>query len=208
MAETKKEYYEAKYDVEKKIKELKRNQILTSDHPSMKLKQLLKENLVAANGAEVPVHILCEVIDVKNETWKNAVEGYLHTQKFDLLVPTGYFDDALSCYERYKFTHQIERVGLVNTDKIIEEQRRPLFRSLAEEVTTNIDYVQAYVNRLLGALIKCESERELKNINVVLQQRVWSIKIIQQGKLPEKDMKFHTLVKKPYRCSCNKKSKS
>lgn len=162
MAETKKEYYEAKYDVEKKIKELKRNQILTSDHPSMKLKQLLKENLVAANGAEVPVHILCEVIDVKNETWKNAVEGYLHTQKFDLLVPTGYFDDALSCYERYKFTHQIERVGLVNTDKIIEEQRRPLFRSLAEEVTTNIDYVQAYVNRLLGALIKCESERELK----------------------------------------------
>lgn len=148
--------------LERTIKKLERKEILSEDSPTIKLKTLLKEHLISKNG-EVPVHVFCEVIDVSNEKWKNAIEGYLHTQKFDILVPPGYFDEALSIYERFKYSHKIERVGLVNTDKIQMEQRKILMNSLAEEVVSEVDYVKSYADWLLGGIVKCESEKELKN---------------------------------------------
>ena len=104
----------------------------------------------------------CEVMDINNERWRNAIEGYLHTQKFDLLVPPAFFNEALSLYERYKFTLHIERVGLVNTGRLLQEARPARANSLAEEVTAAVDYVAAYANWLLGEVIKCDSEQELQ----------------------------------------------
>ncbi|WP_161946730.1 ATP-binding protein [Ureibacillus xyleni] len=158
----KKRLVSEKEQLENTISKLERNEILSEDSPTKKLKNLLKEHLISNNG-EVPVHVLCEVIEVSNEKWKNAIEGYLHTQKFDILVPLGYFDEALAIYERFKFSHKIERVGLVNTDQIQIEKRKILSNSLAEEVVSKVDYAKSYVDWLLGSIIKCESEKELKN---------------------------------------------
>src|SRR5439155_4119488 len=36
-----------------------------------------------------PPHVLCEVIEVVDEKWQDAVEGYLNTRRFDLLVAPG-----------------------------------------------------------------------------------------------------------------------
>ncbi len=148
--------------LEKMIGDLENNQVLGKESPTMKLKGVLEENLAEAGGQAVPVHIFCEAIDIDNERWRNAIEGYLHTQKFDLLVPPAFFDEALSLYENHKYTLHIERVGLVNTGKLLQEKREPDQNSLAEEISASIDYVSAYANRLLGSVIKCDSERELK----------------------------------------------
>lgn len=77
-------------------------------------------------------------------------------------MPPGYFDRALSIYERYKFTHGMENVGLVNTDKLVKEVKPPLAGSLAEEISADKEHIRAYANWLLGGLIKCSSETELK----------------------------------------------
>jgi len=145
------------------IRDLEQNRVLGTGSATMKLKEVLAENLFDPGGQPVPVHVFCEVIDIRDERWRNAIEGYLHTQKFDLLVPPAYFDEALSLYERYKFTLSIERVGLVNTGRLMEEVRPAQAHSLAEEIDAPVEYVAAYANWLLGAVIKCDSEQELKN---------------------------------------------
>jgi len=157
------ELKEREGELVRSIRELEKNQVLSSSSPTMRLKKLLEEYLVPEKDCTaVPVHVFCEAIDIPDGRWQNAIEGYLHTQKFDLLVPPGYFDDALSIYERYKFTHGIENVGLVNTEKLLKEVRPPLKGSLAEEITAAEDYVRAYADWLLGGVIKCEKEKELK----------------------------------------------
>jgi uncharacterized protein YPO0396 len=149
-------------NLEAAIKELEKNQVLRSDSPTMKLKAILEEHLTGPNGEPVPVQIFCEAVEIKDKTWQKAIEGYLHTQKFDLLVPPGYFDEALTLYERHKFTHNIENVGLVNTEKLLAKARPPQKNSLAEEITAEKDYIAAFANWLLGSIIKCSSEKELK----------------------------------------------
>jgi uncharacterized protein YPO0396 len=150
-----------KTSLQETIRELEKNQILRSDSPTMKLKRILEDHLTGSDGP-VPVHIFCEAVEIGDKTWQNAIEGYLHTQKFDLLVPPGYFDEALSLYERHKFSHNIENVGLVNTEKLMARARKPRANSLAEEVTAKLNYIAAYADRLLGGIIKCGSEKELK----------------------------------------------
>jgi len=144
------------------ISNLEQNRVLGPESPTMKLKAVLEEHLLTPGGEKAPVDVFCEAIDLKDETWRNAIEGYLHTQKFDLLVPPDYFDQALSLYERHKFSLQIERVGLVNTARLLKEARAAREGSLAEEITAPVDYIKAYADWLLGAVIKCSSEKELK----------------------------------------------
>lgn len=144
------------------IRDLEKNRVLGSASPTMKLKGVLEEHLIASGGQKVPVHVFCEVIDIRDGQWRNAIEGYLHTQKFDLLVPPAFFDEALSLYERYKFTLGIEGVGLVNTGRLLGEARPAKANSLAEEIIAPTDYVAAYANWILGDVIKCKSEQELK----------------------------------------------
>ncbi len=145
------------------IRDLENNRVLGAGSSTMILKGVLEEHLLDSKGQAVPVHIFCEAVDIGSDRWRNAIEGYLHTQKFDLLVPPDCFDEALLLYERHKFTLGIERVGLVNSGRLMEEVRPALANSLAEEINAPVEYVAAYANWLLGAVIKCDSEQELKN---------------------------------------------
>lgn len=150
-------------ELDRTIEQLEGKNILSEQSPSMKLKRLLEEHLVSTENGQVRVDIFCEVIDVLSDEWKNAIEGYLHTQKFDILVPPGYFEQALEIYERMKYSHKIERVGLVNTDKLVLKKPIAQPGSLAEEVTSNVTYALAYANQLMGSIIKVENVSELKN---------------------------------------------
>jgi uncharacterized protein YPO0396 len=144
------------------IQQLGKNQILPEHSPSMKLKRILQEHIIPSDNVPLSVNILCEIIDVPNDTWRNAVEGYLHTQKFDILVTPEYFDQAADIYERFKYTQNIERVGLVNTEKLLSDNPSAQSGSLAVEVQCNIDFGKAYVNRLMGSIIKVDSITNLK----------------------------------------------
>lgn len=160
----------AKSDTDKKIKELKeKRSILCKEikdlenkkrtYPSSisKLKELLELQL---NGKS-KVWVFCEEMEVLDEEWRNAIEGYLHTQKFDLLVDPDYFEQALSIYEAEKWNHNIEGVGLVNTQKERKYLGNLKQGSLAEELETTNTVIQARIEHLLGRVMKASSEKEL-----------------------------------------------
>lgn len=121
-----------------------------------------------AEETGVEARVLCELLEIPNEKWQNAVEGYLNTQRFDLIVPPEAFDTALAVYERRKHQFRLHSVGLVNTGRILAHGGDDIRGSLAEEVVTDDPYARAYINRLLGRVMKCESEQELKHHNLAI----------------------------------------
>lgn len=57
-----------------------------------KLRGLLEKHL----EDQSKVWVLCEELEIKNDKWRNALEGYLNTQRFDILVEPHMFATALS----------------------------------------------------------------------------------------------------------------
>ncbi|NYE58417.1 ATP-binding protein [Carboxydothermus ferrireducens] len=123
---------------------------------------LLKEKFREEAKKEVEPKILAELLEVKDERWQNAVEGYLNTQRFDIILPPEDFDRALAIYERYKKERRISRVGIVNTGRVKKYLGQIEKNSLAEEVTSENPYALAYAQFLMGRVIKCEHEGQLK----------------------------------------------
>ncbi|MFY9385146.1 MAG: SbcC/MukB-like Walker B domain-containing protein [Dethiobacteria bacterium] len=143
------------------LRGLAENQVLGRDSPPMQLKRILEEELRTRNGEPVPVDIFCEAMEIRDPAWRNAIEGYLYHRKFDILVPPDYFKAALALYRKYRLSHGLDDVGLVNTASLLQEAPVAPERSLASEIDAEIDYIRAYADRLLGGVVKCESEDEL-----------------------------------------------
>lgn len=149
-------------DLEKQISELeKRN--LQYDKDVTKLREgIIKETRKL--GKEIVPKILCELLEVTDPIWKNAVEGYLNTQKFYLIVDEEDFDTTLKIYERLSKAEGLHSAGIINT-KGLEKYDTPLENSLAEVVTSKSSDAKRYINMILGKVIRCEDVSKLKEYN-------------------------------------------
>lgn len=116
-------------------------------------------------GKDVTPKILCELIDVVDPEWKNAVEGYLNTQRFYLLVDEEYFDDSLRIYERKSKAKNIYSTGLVNLAGL-EKYSECDENSLAQVVTSKSEGAKRYINMILGRVIRCNKVDELKKYSI------------------------------------------
>ena len=143
------------------LRDLAADQVLSRRSPTMQLKRILEKELRTPSGEPVPVAIFCEALEISDPAWRDAVEGYLHPQKFDLLVPPGYFEKAAALYLREKHSRGLESVGLVNTEQLLKEDQAAPAESLAAVVTAANDYAGAYARRLLGGVTRCAGEAEL-----------------------------------------------
>lgn len=132
------------------------------DRKVVLLQNLIREKFRTVKGLEVEPRVLCELLEVPDEKWQDAVEGWLNTRRFDLIVGPEHFDFALSVYEEHKKELRLSGVGLVNTGQVLKYLNRYEPGSLAEEVKSDNPWALAYVHYLMGDLIKCDSERELK----------------------------------------------
>lgn len=52
-----------------------------------KLKQVIHDELKKKYGSDIPVDFLADKIEIIDEEWHNAVEGYLNTQRMNIIVP-------------------------------------------------------------------------------------------------------------------------
>lgn len=126
---------------------------------------LLQNRLYQELSRSVNVEILADLLEIRNEEWRNAVEGYLGYNKLSLLVEPKYAKDAMKLYQEMD-RERFYRVAVVDTEKVMSDRRQAAKGSLAEEVTARSDYAKAYVDHLLGRVMKCEDIGELRNQNV------------------------------------------
>lgn len=123
---------------------------------------------------------LCELIEVPNARWRNAVEGYLSTRRFDVIVAPEDYPRALALYERYKRDYPlpgrgtvfISGVGLVDIERILRLTTRCEARSLAEQVETNDPYARAYSDFVLGDVICVDDEQSLRKHKAAITDTV------------------------------------
>ncbi|MDO4552340.1 MAG: SbcC/MukB-like Walker B domain-containing protein [Bacillota bacterium] len=132
------------------------------DQKLLELKGFIEKELKKKHGEDTEVHIFAELLEFRDRRWQNSIEGYLHTQKFRLIVEPAHFVDALKVYDRMKKEKGYYGIGIVNTGKLLEKRPKAEAGSLAEEVVTDHPLARAYADFLLGRVIKCDKVEELQ----------------------------------------------
>lgn len=125
----------------------------------------LRAQLHERCGRFVNVRIMADLLDIRDERWHNAVEGYLGNNKLLLIVEPEYAKAALDIYrqmDRKKYC----RVSVLDTEKVLEAEAGAREGSLAKEVVAKEPYVQAYIDFFLGNVMKCESVEELRECRI------------------------------------------
>lgn len=142
-----------------KIEKLERKKLTYPESVDVVFREVKEE--FARIGRRTEPYVLCELLDIKDEAWRNAVEGYLNTQRFYILVEPKSFDIALGIYERLRREKKAYGVGLINTQNMEKYETAPE-GSLASVVTSANQYAKRYVNMILGKVQMCERYEDLK----------------------------------------------
>lgn len=152
-------------DVQEEIKGLQNKQF-TYSFELTKLIDILKTRLYEHTGEYVEIRPFCEYLEINDEKWRNAVEGYLNTQRFDLIVEPKYFNFCARIYERYKDEHKIYGVGVVNTGKLQVDEVNE--HSLASKVDAINPYARQYANMLMNHVDLEEDVEKMKEHKIAI----------------------------------------
>ena len=103
---------------------------------------------------------LCEYIEIKDEKWSDALEGYLNTQRFNLIVEPKYYDVVSEAYNKYKSERKVYIAGIVNTADIASVKE--VKNSMMSKIEVSNKYARKYALYLLSSLVCVEDVKELK----------------------------------------------
>lgn len=146
-----------------RLEELDRR-ILTFPENTLRLKGAI-EGEFKRRGIDSRVYVVAELLEITDERWRNAVEGYFHLQKFNLIVEPEYYPIALSVYHSRR--KDIHTAGIVNTQKLpVNDQIDQ--RSLAYVIHSENRYARAYANYILGRVMRVEDSSELENYDIAI----------------------------------------
>ena len=148
-----------KQELDRKIELLMKKKLSYTDDVE-RVRTSIKEEFQRIGRTPEP-RILCELLEITDDTWRNAVEGYLNTQRFYILVEPENFDIALGIYDRLRKERKAYGVGLINTQNLEEFDTAPE-GSLATVVSSKNKYAKRYINMILGKVHMCDHYRELK----------------------------------------------
>ncbi len=126
---------------------------------------ILQNRLYQETGKSVSVEILADLLDVRDDSWRNAVEGYMGNNKLLLVVEPRYARLAMQIYE--ELDREIYyRVAVLDTERVMADEHTVLPDALAEEVMAAREYAQAYIRFLLGRVIKCRDVDQLRSCRI------------------------------------------
>jgi chromosome segregation ATPase len=103
----------------------------------------------ALSVRKIEAWIFADRLEIKDARWQNAVEGWLNTQRFNILVAEKDFQAALEIYNGLSV--KIAGVGLPNLARMHQSEIRP--GSLAEVVEADSPLARRYVAYLLGGVM-------------------------------------------------------
>lgn len=157
------------FNIEKKISTLKDDEVnikkgsKSYDERLVEIKHKLEEALYEKFHKNIEVDIFADLIDIKDLSWSNAIEGFLYGQKFNLFVDPKYFLDAYKILRNLLLEYHYYSTSLVDQERIIEKNYDAQDGSLADEIITDYDGARAYTNYLIGRLYKANSIEEARN---------------------------------------------
>ena len=154
-----------KAETEEELKKLKKGKKHYSKD-LLKLRDNICKQLKEKYKKDIEVNILADLIDIdeNSEVWRNAVEGYLGNQKFNLIIEPEYFMDAYYIYKNMR--KEIYSFGIVDCERILNAKKSNADNSLADVVVTDNKYADAYIKYLLGRVSRCKDDEEIRKYNI------------------------------------------
>lgn len=129
-------------------------------------RRFISQRLYEKTGKAIPVEILADLLDIRDDTWRNAVEGYLGNNKLQLVVAPQYVKQAMEAYEQLD-RKKYFRVAVLDTERVQKAVKEGTKEgSLAEEVLTKVPYARAYIDFQLGNVKKCEDVTGLRECTI------------------------------------------
>lgn len=154
---------ESLMDIEGHIQQLRKKRLSYPENVNRVLEEIKTEfNRI---GRSPEPRILCELLEITDSDWRNAVEGYMNTQRFYILVEPENFDIALGTYDRLRKERKAFGVGLINTQQLEKYDKAPE-GSLATVVSSKNIYAKRYINMILGKVHMCQHFNELKQYKI------------------------------------------
>ena len=142
--------------LENEIEDLQSQTIRFPDE-TVKLRECIEKEF-EDKGIDSPVYIFAELLNISDKQWTNAIEGYLNTQRFYLIVEPEYYNLALEIYNANKKSYN---QGIINFRKLPNVDIEP--NSLAAFIETDNRYARRYADFILGNVICCDTLAELEN---------------------------------------------
>lgn len=121
-------------------------------------------DLIATVVGERP-RFLCELLDVPDLRWQNAVEAMLGPYRFTLVVKPKFFELALQTLNQAQKKENIAGIGLLDVTRMakgLNEDFEPEPSSLASQVKPTFPALQPFVELVLGDIIACDSPEQLR----------------------------------------------
>ncbi len=152
-----------KIKLEEEINNLKNKKLTYPENTTKLLTALEKEFL--NQGIRSKPRIFSDLLEITDARWQNAVEGYLNTQRFYIIVEPQHYKVALDVYNKIK--KEVHTVGLVNTNKLDIKVGADM-AALAYVIKSENRWAKAYAIYLLNRVIRCEDVESLKEHKVAI----------------------------------------
>jgi hypothetical protein len=142
----------------------------------------MRDLLAPLIGARPP--LLCELLEIPDERWQDAVEAMLGARRFTIVPPPESFDAALRILEEARAREQLYEAALLDLERAGAEARQARPRSLALQVETAESGLRAYINSILGDIITCDEVAQLRSHRRAVTPNVvyygeWTVRAIR-----------------------------
>lgn len=134
----------------------------------IELKTAIQSRLKVLTKQDVEVFVLAEIAEIENDRWRNVIEGYISSQKYYLIVPDEYYKQSMRVFDSLKSQNQMYHNGIVDTAKLLRKNYTANKGSLAEEISTAHSGARAYLDYLLGRVMKCERSTDLRSFHTAV----------------------------------------
>lgn len=116
---------------------------------------------LAQQSRKADARLLCELLYMTDSSWQDAVESYLNTQRFNIIVSSENYLAAKKVF--ISLGDRVKGIGLVDTRKIKEiEYKKAEGAYLGDTVESENLYARRYARFVMKGVICCESADDLE----------------------------------------------
>lgn len=120
----------------------------------------------ALKSKKIEAYVFSDILEVADEEWRNVVEGWLNTQRFNALVGEDDFQRALEVYR--SLPRSVAGVGIPDLEKM--RASRPMEGSLFHAIRPLSPLAEIYASHVLGDVMMVTVETLRKHGKLVTKE--------------------------------------
>ena len=119
---------------------------------------------LSEQSKKADARLLCELLYMTDKSWQDAVESYLNTQRFNIIVEPDNYTLAKKVF--ISLGDKVNGIGLIDTRKIKNvEYKTEKDSYLGDKIESENIYAKAYARFVMKDVICCESSDDLEKFS-------------------------------------------